>query len=101
MASCASRSVARLLQTCDVSVVHDALFGFGLPAETVRQRRSHPVEGLRALVHGHVPVREVECTGNRWDIDTGAGIARFNRLSLIEVNCVELHPCTIAVDQSS
>ena len=91
----------RLLETGDSSVVDDALLGFGFPPETVRQRRSRPVEGLRALAHSHVPAREVECIGNRWDIDTGAAIARINRLSLIEVNCVEISSSTIDVDKSS
>ena len=38
-----------------------------------RRARAEPVEGLRALVHGHHPVREVETVGNRWNIDTGDG----------------------------
>ena len=29
---------------------------------------------MPALVHGHQPVEEVESTGNRWNVDTGAGI---------------------------
>ena len=89
----------RLIETGAASVVDDALLGFDLPAEAVRQRRSHPVEGIRALVHGHVPVREVECTGNRWDIDTGAGIARFNRLSLLELNSPLFRSWTFAVHE--
>ena len=89
----------RLIETGDVSVVDDALLGFGLPESTRRQRRSHPVEGLRALVHGHVPVREVECTGNRWDIDTGAGIARFNRLTVLELNGPEFLAWSFAVQE--
>ena len=44
------------------------------------------MEGLRALVHGHEPVRDVECTANRWNIDTGAGIPRLNCLTVLEVN---------------
>ena len=35
-------------------------------------------------MHGHRPVVEVERTGNRWNIDTGAGISQLNRLSILE-----------------
>ena len=90
----------RLIETGDILVVDDTLLGFALPAEIVCQRHSHPVEALRALVHGHVPVREVECTGNRWDIDTGAGIARFNRLTVLELNGPEFLAWTFAVHES-
>ena len=41
---------------------------------------------LRALLHGHEPVEALECSANRWNLDTGAGVGRFNRLSLLEVN---------------
>ena len=44
------------------------------------------VEGLRALVHGHWPVEEVAPNLNRWNVDTGAGLAVLNRLIFLEVN---------------
>ena len=48
-------------------------------------------------MHGHRPVVEVERTGNRWNIDTGAGIAQLNRLSILELGA-ELRPWTFDVD---
>ena len=36
-------------------------------------------------MHGHRPVVEVERTGNRWNIDTGADIPELNRLSILEL----------------
>ena len=45
-----------------------ALLGLSLPAHRVRSYRRGPVEGVRALVHGHQPVEEVECT----HVDAGA-----------------------------
>ena len=75
----------------------------GLPGsrETVCRYRSRPVEGLRALVHGHEPVRDVECTANRWNIDTGAGIRSLNRLTVLEVNGAEIQSRTFDVDEIS
>ena len=76
----------RLFGTAAPSVADDVLLGLEASTDTIRRHRSRPVEGLRALVHGHEPVEHVECTANRWNIDTGAGIPRLNRLSLVEVN---------------
>ena len=59
-----------------------------------------PVEGLRALVHGHEPVERIACTANRWNIDTGAGIVRLDRLSLVEMNATEFRAWTFDVDES-
>ena len=76
-----------------------ALLGFETEEEEARVR-AQPVDGLRALVHGHWPVKEVETTLNRWNIDTGAGHDEFNRLSLLEVNREELRSWTFDVDES-
>ena len=59
------------------------------------------MEGLGALVHGHVPVRDVERTSNRWNIDTGAGIPGLNRLTVLEVNGAEFRSRTFDVDEIS
>ena len=67
-----------------------ALLGMPVPWESVRRYRSRPVEGIRALVHGHEPVSEVERIANRWNIDTGAGIAKLNRLTVLEANSGEI-----------
>ena len=77
------------------------LLGLSGSRETVCQYRSRPVEGLRALVHGHEPVRDVECTANRWNIDTGAGIPSLNRLTVLEVNGAEFRCRTLDVDKIS
>ena len=76
-----------------------ALLGFETEEEEARAR-ARPMEGLRALVHGHWPVTEVETTFNRWNIDTGAGHEALNRLSLLEVNAPELRAWTFEVDES-
>lgn len=80
--------------------VDTALLGVDAPADAVRRHRSRPVEGLRALVHGHFVVDEVEQIGNRWNIDTGAGEPDRNRLTLVHVNSCALQWWTFDVDES-
>ena len=89
----------KLLSTGSRGIADIALLGFATEEEEARAR-AQPVEGLRALVHGHWPVREVETTLNRWNIDTGAGLEHLNRLSLLEVNAPELRAWTFEVDES-
>ena len=76
-----------------------ALLGYESDEEQV-EARSRAVEGLRVLVHGHWPVEEVGTNRNRWNLDTGAGHAKLNRLSLLEVNAPELCAWTFDVDES-
>ena len=66
---------------------------------TRHHRRTSPVEGVRPLVDGHRRVVEVERTGNRWNIDTGARIPQLNRLSILELG-PELRPWTFDVDEA-
>ena len=87
------------LLECDREV-DVALLGLLVPAERLRRYRNKPVDGLRALVHGHEPVKEIERTANRWNIDTGAGIPRLNRLTLLEVNQAEIRSHTFDVDET-
>lgn len=61
--------------------------------------RARPVKGLRALVHGHWPVKEVALTLNRRNVDTGAGIGRCQRLSLLQVNAAEMQVSTFDVHE--
>ena len=75
------------------------LLGLPLPEHRIRSYRSRPVEGVRALVHGHEPVEAVKRTANRWNLDTGAGIRRLNRLSLLEANAPKLRSWTFDVDE--
>ena len=93
-----NRATELLERGREVGVTLLGLSGF---RETVCHYRSRPVEGLRALVHGHAPVRDVECTANRWNIDTGAGILSLNRLTVLEVNGAEFRSCTFDVDEIS
>ena len=74
-----------------------ALLGLPAPRGTVRQYRSRPVEGVRALVHGHEPVSEVECTANRWNIDTGAGLTHLDQLTLARIDVDPLETKTFEV----
>ena len=87
-----------LLATGSQGISDIALLGFRTEEEEARAR-AQPVEGLRALVHGHWPVWEVETTLNRWNIDTGAGLEHLNRLSLLEVNGSALRSWTFDVDE--
>ena len=86
-----------LLSAGAADVADIALLGFATEEEDARTR-ARPVEGLRALVHGHRTVKEVETTHNRWNVDTGAGVAGLNRLSLIEVNAPQFRSWTFDVD---
>ena len=63
-----------------------ALLGFDEGRETRATRRATPMEGVRALVHGHMPTQYVDHAGNRWGIDTGAGNAGLERLTMMEIN---------------
>ena len=76
-----------------------ALLGPDVPEDQVRRHRSWPVAGLRALVHGHFVVDEVEWVGNRWNIDTGATFAGRDRLTLLHVNARRIRPWTFDVDE--
>ena len=66
----------------------------------IRRMKSQPVQGLRALVAGHFVVEEVEVTANRWNLDTGAGFANRNRLSLLEITARELKAVTLEVRET-
>ena len=63
-----------------------ALLGFDEDRKTRTARRETPMEGVRALVHGHFPTQEVDHQGNRWGIDTGAGSRRLERLTVMEIS---------------
>ena len=71
-----------LLSAGAEEIVDIALLGYATEREEAGAR-ARPVKGLRALVHGHRTVREIEMTHNRWAIDTGAGVRGLNRLTLV------------------
>ena len=88
-----------LLSTGDQDIEDVALFGFEAEEEEALAR-ARPVEGVRALVHGHWTVEEVRATHNRWNVDTGAGVPGLNRLSIVEVNRPRLRAWTFDVVES-
>ena len=61
--------------------------------------RTGVVEGVRALVHDHSPVAEVERIGNRWNIDTEAGMLPLSGLSILKFG-PELRSWTFDVDEA-
>ncbi|MFK0087557.1 metallophosphoesterase [Pseudomonas sp. NPDC090755] len=54
----------------------------------LQEEDERPVSGLRALIVGHTPLREVRVLGNIWHIDT-AGWAR-GHFSLLELDSLSL-----------
>ena len=90
-----------MIERGDDVAVDVALLGLAAPAETIRARQSLPVSGVRALVHGHASRKGVGRSANRWNIDTGAGISRLNRLTLLHVNGRTIRPSRFPVDESS
>ena len=81
----------------------DEAYGIALLGHETREdqdaARARPVKGLRALVHGHWRVEAVAPILNRWNIDTGAGIGRRQRLSLLQVSVPEMKAWTFEVDE--
>ena len=78
-----------------------ALLGIDGPEIEVLRHRSQPVDGLRALVHGHFVVDEVEHLANRWNVDTGASFPGRDRLTLLHVNARRIRARTFAVNEAS
>ena len=95
-----SESIAAL-ERGDPCAVDVALLGLPGSAETIREHQSHPVGGLRALVHGHAARNGVRRSANRWNIDTGAGIQRLNRLTILHVNGRQIRASRFPVAESS
>ena len=78
-----------------------ALLGLDAPEDEVRRHRSRLVAGLRALVHGHFVVDEVERIANRWNINTGATFAGRDWLTLLQINAPRLRSWTFDVAEES
>ena len=93
-----SLAIARLEEGSGADI-EDALLGFERYTPAIRLMKCQPVQGLRALVSGHFIVQGVTVTANRWNLDTGAGFADRNRLSLLEVNAPELRSFTFKVKE--
>ena len=77
------------------------LLGIDAPEVEMLRHRSQPVQGLRALVHGHFVVGEVQRLANRWNIDPGASFPGRDRLTLLHVNARCIHARTFDVDEAS
>ena len=75
-----------MLEAAATDHVDIALLGVDASEHEVRRHRSRPVAGLRALVHGHFVVDEVDRIANRWNIDTGAAFPGRDRLTLVQIN---------------
>ena len=93
-----SESVA-MLERGDPSAVDVALLG--LPGGSEKTGEGRPVGGLRALVHGHAARKGVCRRANRWNIDTGAGVQRLNRLTILHVNGRQIRASRFPVAESS
>ena len=85
----------------DPGAVDVALLGLPGSGERARAHESSPVGGLRALVHGHEARSHVGQRANRWNIDTGAGISRLNRLTILHVNGRRIRASRFPVAEST
>ena len=86
-----------MLERGQPSAVDVALLGVPGRTETTPDQA---VGGLRALVHGHAAGRSVRRSANRWNIDTGAGLPRLNRLTVLHVNARVPRAMRFPVDES-
>ena len=93
--------VTAMLEAGAPDAVDIVLLGLDAPENETRRHRSRPVAGLRALVHGHFVVDEVERLANCWNIDTGVTFAGRDRLTLLHVNAQRLRPWTFDIDEGS
>ena len=78
------------------------LHGIDAPKSAQRSRAGGETDPWRGCVRSctdNKPVQPGRVRANRWDIDTGAGRARLNRLSRVEVNAPELHTWTFDIDE--
>ena len=67
------------------------MLGIDAPELEVLRHRILRVEGLRALVHEHFVVDEVQRLANRLNIHTGASFPGRDRLRLLHVNALCIH----------
>ena len=78
-----------------------ALLDIDAPEGEVLGHRSQQVEGLRALVHGHFVVDNVQRFANRWNIDSGASFPGRDRLTVLHVNARRIRARTFDVNETS
>ena len=58
-----------------------------------------PVAGIDRVIGGHDPVKDIRRRGNMWTIDTGAGFAAMNRLTLVRIDVDPLDIRTFEVNE--
>ena len=73
------------LEARDITAINTVLLGPDKQSERVGQTRNE-VSGIDLVFAGHQPVSEPECRGNRWNIDTGAGISYLDQLTLARID---------------
>ncbi|MDD9981575.1 MAG: metallophosphoesterase [Gammaproteobacteria bacterium] len=73
------------LEARDITAINTVLLG---PDEWREHERlaGNTISGIDCVIAGHQPVSEPECTGNRWNIDTGAGMSHLGRLTLARID---------------
>ena len=84
------------LEKRDIAAINTVLLGTDEGRKRVMPT-CNAVSGIDRVVAGHQPVNEPVCTGNRWNIDTGAGIAAMNRLTLARIDTDPLEFETVPV----
>ena len=89
-----------LLRDGGIDAIDVALLGFAAQREERERLRGAPVQGLQAVVHGHEVLESVRTVANRWYIDTGAGFAAANRLTIIEINAAPFRCWTFDVREA-
>ena len=90
------RTVEDLELRHDEAVQTALLGGYEGAGATWRGKRATEVKGVRAIVTGHHPRKDVGRDGTWWQIDTGAGTPG-GRLSLVQVDCDPIVATTLDV----
>ena len=82
----------------DMGVISIALFGgYEGAGAAWRGPPGTPVEGVRAVVTGHLPRERVEHDGPWWCIDTGARMRQRARLTILRIDSKPMEPVTVDV----
>ena len=70
---------------------------FGSEAKGWRGPRGGAVTGAWRVVTGDFVRRTPHCDGAWWQIDTGAGFASHNRLTILRIDCEPMTSTTVTV----
>ena len=88
-----------MFESGDASALDVALLGLDAAPEAILRHQAQSVKSLTALVHGHDAGKTVRRSANRWNIDTGAGLRRLNRLTVLHVNASRIRRSMFDVDE--